>query len=359
MTTTNLNDQRDSRKGDQPWVRNYTEAEREELKAQKAAGKLLPGHKNRRGKKYPKSKITEIDLKVLRFLAKFKYASAHQVSLVRSVRPKTAHDGLKQLEELKLVDRIKRDGTKWFITQKAERLLKEAGYLSEDDTYQIIRKDRPEERIGHMLAVSQVAAHLLGGTRMFNGQPQDLSPDQLVNELTIQREFGANKKLVPSSFGQGAAGEKLKRSVLRDVIENRSLSWNEAVDMNPALWTLTHGRTEGNTHAEVKFPDLVINLESQRTSKTPLSIAIEVELEDKAFERYVKIMRTYAADRFVYAKVVYVLPARRDALRKKIARAAKKAGLDASRIVFIQLLSSRINPETGKYYPYSDFAWKL
>lgn len=353
MTTTNLNDLRDPETGMMPWERKYSEAEREELKAQKAAGKLLPGHKNRRGKKYPKRDITEIDFTVLRFLTKFKYASHLQISVLISVLPETARGRLKQLEELNLVDRFKDAGTKdlWFITKKAEKLLSEAGYLSEDDDYQIVRKDRFDTNpIAHTLAVNQVVAHLLGGTRMFNGQPKDLTVDNLVSELTIQSEFGKIKKLVSPNFGQGAAGEKLKRVALRELGENGKLSWDTAIDRNPALWTLTHGRTEGNTHQEIKFPDLVINLEAERTGAKPVSIAVEVEISNKSYERYVKIMRTYAADRFVYSKVVYVLPAGRETLGRTIKRAAKTAGLDDSRIAFIQLLDSKVKPYSGKFY---------
>lgn len=338
-----------------PWERDYTDEQRAEMKARKAAGELLPGHKNHHGNKYPRRDITGRDMAVLEFLARFKYSSTDQVSVLLQNKPNTAYQRLRGLEGLKLITRTKilGTGTLWSATPKALRLLETAGRLTADDDTQTVRKDHFDiSAVGHTLAVNQFIAHLVAGRKMFNGQtPVELR--NLVSEITIQREFGAIKKNVPSSMnlGSGLAGERLKKAVVKQIVDG-SLSWDEAIDMNPALWTLTHGRTEPATHVEVKFPDLVINLEEKRTSKKALSIAVEVELNDKTAERYERIMRTYAEDRFVYSKIVYVLPAGRDALRKKIARAAQKAGFDKDRLVFVPLLD-----HTGK--PFNDFAWKL
>lgn len=81
-----------------PWERDYTAEERADMAARRAAGELLPGHK--RASTYRRRDITDRDLQLLAFIARFKYATEAQLAMLSNVLPKTAYKRMMGLREL-------------------------------------------------------------------------------------------------------------------------------------------------------------------------------------------------------------------------------------------------------------------
>lgn len=103
----------------EPWVRNYTEEQRQDMARRKAAGELLPGHK-RRKTIYHRTKFGQQDFFVLRFLLFARQASAPQIGFMLNRTQNTAYRRLLGLNEVKLVTKevVCGYGTLWKITNK-------------------------------------------------------------------------------------------------------------------------------------------------------------------------------------------------------------------------------------------------
>lgn len=329
-----------------PWERDYTDEQRQEMKRRKDAGEVLPGHK-RKKTVYGRRDVTAIDLFLMNHTGSNKGCSSGVAAVLLGVTRRTASRRLAGLKELKLVNchEIGKN-LYYYLTPKGADLLVQEGYATEDDLTTGRADQFDLAAASHTLAVSITAAHLIAGTTM---PPVDAK--QVIGETAIRRAWGraAGSFEKKDLYGRGYAGEQLKRSTIQK-IKAGSLAWDRVMDEAPALWTLTTMKDASAPQGrQFHHPDLVVNVEAGR-GRAPQSVAFEIELSAKKAADYEAILTTYKNDLFVYAKVVWVI--RDNNISKLITAAAEKVGLPSDRLGFDLLRGADGNRLDG-------FAWKL
>lgn len=305
--------------------RRYTAEQKREMRKRKsdalAAGILLPGMKNPETAPSRK-KITEKDLRVLHFLAKFRYATAHQIALIMGVTYPTANSRLKRLEKMNLINGTETMNSNklWHCRPQGITILVDRGYGHRDEFFIPGAGGIDPSRFAHTLAVNQMAARFAS-----KGHPIDL----LVSEQYIERILGRVSWKQPDPSDRGYANENLRRDVVAQLTAGKIKS-NEFLKEYPSLWVPTSYKKFNSDLKQVHQPDLIINKESVRQGWDPVSIAVEVELSDKSVEEYKKILRTYMADRLVYKKVFWYC--RNKKIIDLIAQAAREISMPKDRI---------------------------
>lgn len=137
----------------------------------------------------------------------------------------------------------------------------------------------------------------------------------------------------------GRVGHAVQKRALAQA-ESGARAWDELLENFRSLWTLTPEPSlvsEGRA-GDFQRPDLVLNLEHERSSQQPVSIAVEVELSTKTLHEYRKILTAYKQDRYVYSRLVYMFTEER--IKRRVAMAANDVGLNETKLSFARLRGS-------------------
>lgn len=309
-----------------PVSRNETEVERRERSkhiARVAAGRkgMISGSRARFGQK---------EREVLEFLAMFRYATDHQLARMFSEAPGTAYNRLKRLRQQGLVIDKKIYGARpiWFLTDAGLII---SGY----DLPRITESKLTFSMFPHQFTVNNTAANLWGANIdvlglhdypskfRVNSKGEFTFGENLVSELEIQ-----------SSFGKVKSFEKADvfRPALMSNIDREFAKWKNAggpesgpsPEMhygNEYMWSLM---PPYNIHLAYHVPDLVVK-RNRNSDGSPNSIAVEIEISNKAADSYEKTLLAYKADKRLYGKVIWVCKSAGPA--GKIERIAKDIGL--------------------------------
>lgn len=313
-----------------PWERDYTDEQRAEMKARKAAGEWLPGHKKHKGS-YHRRDVTDKDLDLLAFIARFKYSTERQMTLIAGVQARTVYKRMMGLRELKLVQRVDVPGANrlWLTTQRANTLLEQSGRIQHDEVRLMREKDIALDQLAHTLAVNQTAAWLMRGMPVGDHVPDwvrvPYAMDALMSEYQVRRGWEQFLNTQNTEImDRGHAGARRRSEVVARV-KARNLEINEMHDDEPSLWTLSNSNAKNNETKQFHYPDLVINRESVRDGPVPESIAFEIELTAKNRGETAKILRMFKDDRITYKHVVWVVQSQ--AMQRHLIREDQEVGL--------------------------------
>lgn len=327
-----------------PWERDYTDEQRAEMKARRASGEYLPGHKKHKTT-YHRRDVTEKDLDLLTFITRFKYSTEQQLTLIANVQHRTVYKRLMGLRELKLVNVIDVPGARrlWITTQRAHALLRQSGLIVGEDVRLIKEKDVALDQLAHTLAVNQMAAWLMRGLPLNDDAPDWIRTPYALNALLSEYQIRRGwEQLVSedksSTQDRGFIGYRRRREVVARVNDGK-LPISEMHDDEPSLWTLSEKNAVSNNAKQFHYPDLVVDREPVRTNSEPQSIAFEIELTAKNRGETAKILRMFKNDTMTYKHVVWVVQSK--AVQRHIRREDREVGLEKEgRMSFAPLLSS-------------------
>ncbi|QZQ54440.1 hypothetical protein KZI27_14130 [Curtobacterium sp. TC1] len=304
-----------------PYAPVRSVAEQEEVDRRKASGEVPDGRKkNVPNPVYRRRTLTQKDMNLLVPLAKFQFATADllrplqviqnpdNARLHRFVKSDTVTHRLRGLEEAGLVrsHSIVGTDTLWAATDK--------GHAAADLAYQFrtaeahpLTKFNPSEA-AHQLGAVQIAMQAMSPT-IFDWQRKlrvpTLTYDQILSEHEIRHHWAVRRNLLeeegkdlpddmtPKNFG--AWRERDLMSMIRQDAAESDFEWKDITRWYPELWTI--GSNEyGTKRYDVRnhhHPDLVFNLEEQRKGRSPVSVAVEVELNPKDASTYRKHLATW------------------------------------------------------------------
>lgn len=319
----------------------------------------VPNSGSERGSKrvsrYRRRIITDKDLDVLTFIARFKFASEKQLTLLMDVTRKTVYKRLMGLREIGMckVHLEVSPNRVWSVTGKALQWLAEAGRIDINDVTEV--KDISSTTLGHTLAINQTALWLMRGHPTRDDLPPELpmpyAIDAFVSEYQIRSAWGAFKARNRDKIkmhGEGYVGSIEHDRVWRGADNN---SVKELHARFPFLWTISL-RHAGNKHAKHSHvPDLVVSRESMREGGEPVSYAFEIELNAKNRGETADILRSFKEDETRYDHVFWVVS--NAAVKRHIQREDEGIGmLESGRMHFIPLLNNNGDMLT-------DPAWRL
>lgn len=312
--------------------------------------------------KYGRTHFTEKDALILGFLRKFPLTTSKIVGVLLNIKKASGHKRLLALKELGMVnsEQVLGMAQLWYLTTRGHDILE--AYLYLDD-----RTPRPHRpgvfnltKIGHRLAVAQVAAQLLAGTSQVTHSGRiplpkglDLLP-LLVPEPYMNTEFGT------SAFGSDLAKSSAEQAwrtqkAVADQVKSGDVHISDALAMAPALWTLVNSVSYRKENREYHPVDLAIDLEAYRTDiKKPVSLGFEIELHPKSrfdLKAIFATMKTQTqqGEFPVCGQFVYVTHDPK--IAKSVAEVAKE--LDMERLM-------RITPlKDSAGNPYNGQAWTL
>lgn len=309
-----------------PVNRNETEAERRERS--KHIARVAAGRKGMERGKSPR--FGQKEREVLEFLAMFRYATDQQLARMFSEAAGTAYNRLKRLRQQGLVIDKKIYGNRpiWFLTDAGLII---SGY----DLPRITESKLTFSMFPHQFTVNNTAANLWGANIDVLGLPD--YPSKFRRNSKGELTFGENlvsELEIQSSFGKVKSFEKADvfRPALLSNIDREFAKWKNAggpesgssPEMhygNEYMWSLM---PPYNIHLAYHVPDLVIKRD-RNADGTPNSIAVEIEISNKAADSYEKTLLAYKADKRLYSKVIWVCKSAGPA--GKLERIAKDIGL--------------------------------
>ncbi|MDQ1175396.1 hypothetical protein [Microbacterium sp. SORGH_AS_0421] len=316
--------------------------------------------------KYGRTFFTDRDKLGLWFLWKFPLASSKQLGIVWGIKRASAHKRALALKELGLVGSEKIMGMTqlWFLTKRGQDLLTFHGVIDERVSRLYKLGSVRLFNLEHRLAVTQVAAQLVGGVSGIQKTSQvpiptglDLLP-RLIPEQYMNTAYGA----MASRYDKGEKKNVIDpdqawrdQERIAQEVESGRLPISEALARNPGQWTLTTDYTSRKYSNQNHPVDLAIDLEDHRTDlKQPVSIAIEVELSLKNSEDLLRVVTTMARQRErgavpVFAGFVYV--SHKKAVFEALQVAVKRIG--AQRL----FASMQLRDAEGKLY--SGEGWRF
>lgn len=301
-----------------------------------------------------RTRLTEKDYRVLRFIALFKFVSERQIAKLLSVTEHSAYKRLNGLRKHGLTKGFKTLGVRgsvWVLTETGMDL---SGYELPRGSEAALTLSM----VSHQFTVNHVAAYLWsGGANVLREKnfPQRNLPtgsgefefgERLISELQIQSAFGKLRGTTKAD----AYVPQIKRQ-----IANLFDSWKRAggpgygpsPELQPGnehMWTLY---PPVSNRLNYHVPDLVVARQRGADGK-PQSIAVEVELRTKADDTsYERTLDAYRADDQIYRKVVWVC--RLKGTAEKLTRIAKRNGLaDQGRIAIVPIYLEDGSRFTGK-----------
>lgn len=301
---------------------------------------------SKRVSRYRRRVITDKDLDLLTFIARFKFASEKQLILLMDVTRKTVYKRLMGLREIGMC-KVHQDVSPnrvWSVTSKALQWLAEAGRIDINDVTEV--KDISSTTLGHTLAINQTALWLMRGMPTRNDLPPELfmpySIDSFVSEYQIRSAWGAYKAAEREKikkFGEGYAGS-IHHDRVWDEAKEKNMSASEVHARFPSLWTIAL-REAKNKHAKNSHvPDLVVNRESLRAGRDePVSYAFEIELNAKNRGETADILRSFKEDSTRYAHVFWVVS--NHSVARHIRREDEEIGmLNSGRMHILPLLNN-------------------
>lgn len=304
--------------------------------------------RNPNAPKYGRTFFTDKDRLGLWFLWKFPLATSKQLGIVWGIKRASAHKRALALKELGLVSSEKIIGMTqlWFLTKRGYDVLRFHGV--EDERVPRLYKAGSVRvfNLEHRLAITQVAAQLVGGVSdLQNHTPIPLPKGLemlplLVPEPYMNRTYGQMASRYDDVKDQTVIDAdrawKNQQSIAQEV-ESRRLKISDALAQNPGQWTLTtdySSRSYGNQNHPV---DLAIDLEAFRTDlKRPVSLGVEIELTMKSGKDaktgkgdLERVINTIARQRErgavpVFDRVIYMSQSKK--IAAAVVAAAKKVG---------------------------------
>lgn len=303
---------------------------RRRVREARERGEFLPGHK-KTTRKYRRNEITEKDLKLFEFLAKTRYATVEQLSQLLAVKDCSPRlYGLKEFG-FHLRSALFFNRSLWMLGKRGRDAIVSDGRVAEDETSLFAPDTINLPQVQHTLAVAQTMLMALDGSLLKD--PVGLS--YIKSESYLER---LRSSVVPGEM----KGVALTTEARAEVIKARhraldgALPWNMLAETCGAVW-IPFDSESRKSHR----PDFIIDREAFREGEKPVSYAVEAELTVKKDAALDAIMRAYRDDR-QYAGVVYAYGAER--VKKHVINAARRVGMPAKRLRFVQIHDRDGNP---------------
>lgn len=294
--------------------------------------------RKRSPRKRLKRDITAEDLKVLEFLAKFKYANARQLGIATSKDETLVRQRLRALKSVGLVnsDAITGRRNVWFITARGAEVLDMEQRVAADEVSIPRLGDLSYSGVGHMLAVSQVAAQLMTAMPYTLGRSIALPKVKLQDVLTdyeMDRAWKTYREQFQQVNTRPDAGSKAEKVWKQRLVTEAPKGLGMLVNKSFRHDQYGTGRL---THR----PDLVVTMPNGK------KLAIEVELTTKKASEYEDIMRRYEENSEGFAAVAWIT---NSPLVKQRLEGFKGENL---KMLVVDLLAA-----DGE--PFTESAWKL
>jgi len=307
----------------EPWTVKTPKSEAEERRIQRALlnGEYVPGHKKRDPNKvYHRSVLTEKDLLLLHFLAKFDYATTKTLSVLLDIG-----DCGKRLRGLREWGYLTNPTntlniTIWMLTSKAINELHDREVI--EFKPKLHSKEISLVPFAHTLGIASTAAILLSKDNPYMKATGDaITLENLVGERELLKAMAA----YGTKF-EGKSTPEQNLSLAREVKAKGDKTLVSIFSPLPDM-SLFHR------------PDLAVILPNNEV------IAIEVELTRKSKQDTDNILKSYSKNYFGRIKrVLYVC--REDATKNSIIRAKKRVGAD-NRIVCAPIFNREGKRHTG------------
>lgn len=292
----------------------------------------------------PRARATEIDAKILSHCAQWPACTADAVSVLHRTAMNQISNGdlmtvggaevrLAKLQKMGLIEKDRAlDGSiVWGTTDAGIHAARQHGYLLDD--HAVTKngfRDMSYGMMDHFRYIGLVAALLKSPEGFFKDtlNLDPISPEQLISESQIRREQQWVSKMLTEEAkasdktardGDNLFGAWRTKTLAKAISEVNAgkLALNEIVERYPELRTLgqppikitdEQGNPVDKPVKGTHFPDLVVDFEANRTTKTSSSIAFEIELSRKSNRELEAILRTYAKEfehSLIYGHVVY------------------------------------------------------
>jgi len=262
-------------------------------------------------KRGSKVRFGERDRDTLQLLALFRYMTASHIARAFSQSVRTSQDRLRKLRSQGLVIDKKIFGTDpiWFLTEAGMLL---SGY----DLTRVTESGLKFNMFPHQFTVNHVAANVWGAN---------------VNVLNL-KDFPSRNRL--NEKGDRVFGESLTSELEIQSVLSKMRGMDKADTFVPVLkgnidvaftrWERSGGvefgpspeMVLGNEYMWALFPPSVLRLayhvpdlvvkRDRNPDGSPESIAVEIEINNKASDRYEKTLRAFRADDRIYKKVIWV-----------------------------------------------------
>ncbi|MEQ6896230.1 hypothetical protein [Microbacterium sp. KR10-403] len=288
----------------------------------------------------PRRRLTEKDGLILAFLAKTRVAYDQDLAELFMAEPtpmkpvssvlstKTMSERLKRLRAMGYVEtsRDKRGGTIWGTNSSGVAAARNFGHLQlEEEEHGASFKQIGWSVSDHFLMISRVAARFASPMGYFEDSlgvgPVPLSSMLNEHQLNSAWARGTQEILNLKKEGKetdypGFRDARLSKALAE--VQAGRLSWSNMIEANPLLWTLGD---YGDSDKQKLEPDLVIDMEADRTTGSSRSILVEVELTKKPWDVYETRLASFARELStlsVYGQIVYFVPGRADGKPDKI-----------------------------------------
>lgn len=296
------------------------------------------------------SAVTGQDYQVLEFLAKFKYAS--DVQVMRMFANTSVDSAVKRLRKLQKFGFV--ECRKIFGSRPLYYLTKAGMLVSGFDLVRVTEAKFTFSMFPHQFTVNNTAANLWGANvnvlnlRDFparnrrDSRGRLIFGEELVSELELQSSFGKVRSFDKSSVYLPELLFNVDEQFARWESDFGGLSVEDGGGFSPEfeigneyMWVVVPPVGSGGVVYHV--PDLVVK-RPRNVDGSPESIAVEVEINNKSEDDYVRTLEAYYSDKRLYKKVVWVCkdlgPAR------KLENVAKRIGLwQEGRISIVPILT--------------------
>jgi hypothetical protein len=295
-----------------------------------------------------RKRLTFADFEVIRFLAKFKFASSRHLSAMLLVTEDTAIKRLRRLRYRGLVVKKELYGTRpiWLLT--------EAGVIVSGLNLVRVRESTLSfAQMPHQFVVNHVAGALWSGKfnvldleefplkNRFSDSGEPIFGETLVSEFEIQSAF--------SGLRRGEKSDVFKTLIRRTEKEEfdkygeerragREALSPELAHGNEYMWAII---TEDGERVAYHVPDLVV-VRSRSAGGKPNSIAVEVELANKAYALYERALRIYRSDSTFYGMIVWIVKSKgaENKLRRALDTVSNRRPDFRERVKIIPLLTA-------------------
>ncbi len=297
----------------------------------------------RRGSKF---RVTDRDLDTLQFIAMFRYATAAHVAAMASETVGTSGRRLRKLRSCGLVVNKPIYGTTdiWCLTSAGMTVIGLSLPRPTSTTMSMAM-------FPHQFTVNHIAANLWGGgvnvlalddypsTRHTDQRGHTTLGENLTSELQMQSAFGKLR-----AFG----GVDMWRNTTTRAVDSAFTAYRKAVAEGADPDTTASPETlPGNEYMWILFPpfhlhlayhvpDLVVR-RPRRGDGTPASIAVEVEVDEKTHDSYVRTLSAYKLDSRLYRSVTWVCRTKR--IATMLDRAARQVGITTPDMRIIPILT--------------------
>lgn len=294
-----------------------------------------------KGKRF---RATVGDRDIIQFLAKFKFSNTRILSRLRAEPQSRTWRKLQRLKEGGIVadSEVIGLGTIWYLT--------EAGMAFSGYSFPSYRNTPGKtSQMPPIIGANHVAACLWNNEHNIlfledfpannrlipkRGDLERVQGETLISETELRSSLGRETN---PSFGGSRDGAGQGQYAM--VSESAAAIWHEwnkegrskfSPEMevgNEYLWVLfpRSGLTKS-----FHIPDLIVSRPRDEDG-TPRSIAVEVELNQKSYERYMETLTAYKLDEDIYEKVVWITP--NAAISRVLTEIAETIGLEGFDVV--------------------------